>query len=402
MATPATRVLRLPDPPAPADFRLGHRRWLDGLRGVAILLVLAEHLRVVKGGYVGVDVFFVLSGFLITALLAEEWRDRGAISLRRFYLRRALRLTPALLLLLLGCLLYTALFRPPEELAAYRREMVVAACYASNWPSVHGVPMPTLGHTWSLSVEEQFYLLWPAALLVLLRLGAGPRGLAAVVGIGVLASAAWRLWLHKLHRAAGPPTPDTEFAHFARLYAGLDTRADALLVGCLVGLLAAGNLLPRSRRFVRWAGPAALAAVALLGYVVLTRPMGQFYPKLFTGYFTLVALAVGVVLVRLLSAPSRVAAAILESAPLVWAGRLSYGLYLYHIPAFIWVHPGVLAGEAPAGAAVLAVGVTFALALASYHLVERPCLRLKARLGHRAGPPAAAPPADPPPVARAA
>jgi peptidoglycan/LPS O-acetylase OafA/YrhL len=348
-----------------------------------------------------VDVFFVLSGFLITALLAEEWRDRGAVSLRRFYLRRALRLAPALLVVFLVCLLYTALFRPPEELAAIRREIAVAACYASNFHRFHEVPMPTLGHTWSLSVEEQFYLLWPAALLLLLRAGVGPRGLAAVVGIGVLASAAWRLALHRAHAATQPHSLGDELAYFARVYSGLDTRADALLVGCLVGLLAAADLLPRSRRFVWWAGVASLAAVAFLGHFALTRPLGSTYPLLFRSHFTLVAVAVGVVLVRLLSAPSRVGSAVLGSAPLVWVGRLSYGLYLYHIPILAWVYTPGPAGPSP-GDIAMVLGLTVAAALLSFYLVERPCLRLKDRLGRRAGPPADAPAADPRPVARAA
>jgi peptidoglycan/LPS O-acetylase OafA/YrhL len=392
---------------APADFRLGHRRWLDGLRGVAVLLVLAYHLRLVPGGFLGVDVFFVLSGFLITTLLVEEWRDRGSVSLRRFYLRRFLRLTPALAVLLLGCLLYTTCFRPPTEAAAYRREMAVAACYVSNWPTVHGVPMGTLGHTWSLSVEEQFYLLWPLLLVGLLRLGVGPRGLAAVAAAGALASAGLRLALHRLHRAGAPHPFEADLQHMTRVYSGLDTRADALLVGCLVGVLAAANLLPRSRRFVRWTGLASVAAVAALGSFVLTRSLGRSYPQLFDGLFTVFALAVGVVLVRLVSAPSRVGSAVLGAAPLVWVGRLSYGLYLFHIPFILWCCPALGDGDRPAPAdTLLILALTFAAAAVSYYAVERPCLRLKDRLRPRALPPADAPAASgaggPTPVSRAA
>src|SRR6266700_848849 len=152
-------------------FHLGYRRWLDGLRGLAILMVLAFHLGFVPGGFLGVDVFFVLSGFLITTLLAEEWQARGSISLKHFYLRRALRLLPALAVLLTVCALAKLLTRPWSETVAFGKEIVGVAGYLANWPSLHGVPMRTLGYTWSLSVEEQFYLLWPILFLGMLRLG---------------------------------------------------------------------------------------------------------------------------------------------------------------------------------------------------------------------------------------
>src|SRR5262249_10912041 len=150
------------NPPGPASFhRLGYRRWLDGLRGLAILLVLAFHFGCLAGGSLGVDVFFVLSGFLITTLLVEEWQGRGSIGLKHFYLRRGLRLLPAFLALLLICLACTFFAENAAEAAAGRKEVWVAGCYVSNWPELHRTSMPTLGHTWSLSVEEQFYLLWP-------------------------------------------------------------------------------------------------------------------------------------------------------------------------------------------------------------------------------------------------
>src|SRR5882757_8236262 len=116
------------------SFHLGYRRWLDGLRGVAILLVLAFHLQLLPGGSLGVDVFFVLSGFLITTLLAEEWQRRGAISLKAFYARRALRLMPAFLTLLLIICLSSFWMQSAEEAQARRSEVIVAGCYIANWP----------------------------------------------------------------------------------------------------------------------------------------------------------------------------------------------------------------------------------------------------------------------------
>jgi peptidoglycan/LPS O-acetylase OafA/YrhL len=362
-----------------AGFHLGYRRWLDGLRGLAVLLVLAGHLRLVPGGFLGVDIFFVLSGFLITALLVEEWQQRGAISLPRFYGRRALRLLPAFFALLVACSLATWLFSPPEERAAFRKELAVAACYVANWQGLLRVGMPSLGHTWSLSVEEQFYVLWPLTLLVLLRLGARRRHVILLVGAGIIVSAAVRVVLYRLHRAPGPEKE----ANIFRLYTGLDTRADALLVGCLLGLLASWGLLPRSRRFVTWSGWTSLVAVGALGYFVLNKcwEHAQFY----YGLFTVVALLVAVILARLLAAPSRLASPLLESAPLVGVGRISYALYLFHMPILHWLRPTGLGWKYP-GQTMLAAGLSFAAAILSYHAIERPCLRLKHRL--RGAPPA--------------
>jgi peptidoglycan/LPS O-acetylase OafA/YrhL len=362
------------DEPEARSFRLGYRRWLDGLRGVAILSVLAFHLGFLPGGSLGVDVFFVLSGFLITTLLVEEWQRRGSIRLRAFYLRRGLRLLPAFLTLLLILALSSLWIRSAAEARARRAEVLVAGCYLANWPTFHSVGLPILGHTWSLSVEEQFYLLWPLLLCGLLRRKLARRLILLLVCAGILASAAHRMALYHAH-----PGPDRA-AHVMRLYMGLDTRADSLLVGCLVGLLASWGLLPRSRRAVFWGGSASLIGVAVLGYLARNRCLdhSQYYHGLFTG----VALMVGVLIVRLLVSPSRLGSLLLESAPLVGVGRISYGLYLFHVPVIRWLNPAGLGWRYP-GMTLLVVGLTLASALLSYFCIERPCLRLKDRLGRR-------------------
>lgn len=359
-----------------AGFHLGYRRWLDGLRGVAILLVLAFHLGFVPGGSLGVDVFFVLSGFLITTLLVEEWQRCGAISLKRFYLRRALRLLPAFGVLLLICGVASLLLASKEEAAALRKEMLVSACYLANWPTLHQIPMRFLGHTWSLSVEEQFYLLWPMLLVGLLRGGVSRRRILLLVGAGIVASASLRMVLYNLHRTPGPD----KAVNILRLYMGLDTRADTLLVGCLVGLLVAWDLLPRTEQFVFRTGGAALASAVGLGYVALYR--GLDHSQFYHGLFTAVAAMVGVIIVRLLAAPSRLGALILESAPLVGLGRVSYALYLFHIPIIGWLRPAALGWKNLPGTCLVAV-LSLAAAICSYYCIEQPCLRLKHRL--RAG-----------------
>jgi peptidoglycan/LPS O-acetylase OafA/YrhL len=359
-------------PLSPAAGELGYRRWLDGLRGVAILAVLAYHFDMLQGGFLGVDVFFVLSGFLITTLLAEEWRRFGSISLPRFYARRALRLLPAFWALLIVCAVW-ARYTPPAEAALRYKEIVLAGCYVINWPSLHFSPTPVLGHTWSLAVEEQFYLLWPLMLLGLLRSGLRRRWVLMIVGMGVVGSAVLRAYLYSLHRYGDPLWQDNVY----RLYLGLDTRADALLVGCLVGLLTAWDLLPRSRQFVSRCGVAAVMSIVALG-VMMVRSRHAHH-TLYCGGFTLVALLVAVILMRLIVAPSRIGRAILESRPLVAVGRISYALYLFQMPIIAWLIPGYRGWKNP-GPSVVALAVIFAAATASYFLIERPCLRLKGRL----------------------
>jgi peptidoglycan/LPS O-acetylase OafA/YrhL len=353
------------------DFHLGYRRWLDGLRGLAILSVLSFHLGLLPGGSLGVDIFFVLSGFLITVLLVEEWQQRGSISLKAFYLRRALRLLPAFLTLLL-ILGLSSLLLEPAAATVRRREMIVAGCYVANWPTLHRTEMVTLGHTWSLSVEEQFYLLWPMLLYVLLRLQLRRRRILLLVCAGILASATLRLVLYRVNRIPG----EENWTNILRLYMGLDTRADALLVGCLLGLLAAWRLLPTSQRFIRWSGGAALVSLGALGYLAWVRCLD--HSQYYHGLFTVVALMVAVIIAPLLSGPSRAGRWILESAPLVGLGRISYGTYLYHIPIICWIRSAQFEWGFVANT-LLAVTLTLAAALLSYYCVERPCLRLKDR-----------------------
>jgi peptidoglycan/LPS O-acetylase OafA/YrhL len=360
---------------------LGHRRWLDGMRGVAIILVLLYHVFLIPGGFLGVDVFFVVSGFLITTVLAEEWRRRGAISLRRFYWRRALRLFPALVALLLASYLYAEVFLPREAVRAFRRELLVCAAYVSNWVHLHGVSVLTLGHTWSLALEEQFYVLWPLALLLMLRLRLSRPLILAVVAAGVVASVTVRLVLFRLHRLRHLTWPE-DTAGLLRLYMGLDTRADALLVGCFLGLLFAWGLLPQSRNFRLASGAVALAGAGLVAHLSLTGNMGLHL--LYYGGFTLVALAVAAAIAHLL-AGGRWAAAALGFGPLPWIGRISYSLYLVHVPVIAWVRPDWLCnpaalGRGHLGNTLIALGLMFAAAVVSYYGIERPFLRLKDRL----------------------
>lgn len=362
------------------SFHLGYRRWLDGLRGLAILLVLMYHLGLVSGGFLGVDIFFVISGFLITTLLIGEWQTNGSISLKRFYSRRALRLFPALFILVIVCYICTLLFRP-EEASAARQEMLVVTFYISNWNQLHQTPLYTFGHTWSLAVEEQFYIFWPIALFAMLRMRFSTRQIILAVCIGILASIAVRLVLFRMHRMARLPFFEG-LPNIYRMYMGTDTRADALLVGCLVGVLASANLIPTARWLWSWTGVLTFLSLVPLSYLVITKRID--YHHFYYGVFTLVALMTAVCIVHMLAGGNRVLNAVLEFGPLVWIGRISYSLYLVQGPMIRWFPRKGYGWQHPMETLQM-VGLFFAAAIVSHYCIERPFLRLKDRF--KAAPP---------------
>src|SRR5215207_1604285 len=181
--------------PIAAVSRLGYRPELDGIRGVAILLVMLVHMHNrPRGGFIGVDVFFTLSGFLITTLLLEEWHARGTISLRHFYARRSLRLFPAVVVLLVAYCAF-ALASGGPYLATRLAGVAYGATYTANWPQALGLGFPEqeIGFLWTLAIEEQYYLLWPGLLLIAVRLvRLSARSLFVAICCLVVAVWAWR------------------------------------------------------------------------------------------------------------------------------------------------------------------------------------------------------------------
>lgn len=356
-----------PAPVPAADRRLGHRPELDGLRGVSILLVLYYHFKQslwLPGGFLGVDIFFGLSGFLITSLLVAEWAQTGRISLRQFYARRALRLLPALFVLLGVLCAGAALFLSARRAAEVYLGSLLTLFYVTNWALAFNLVL-SLGPfniTWSLAIEEQFYLLWPPLLVAMLRLGWSRRRVLTVLTAAALFVPVYRalLWRHGV-------------AH-GRLYYGSDTRADALLWGCVAGLLVSWNLIARGRAAEFWLRAAAWLALLLLA--VFMNLFGAATPFMYLGGFALVEVAVAVLLLALSVAPPRPMLAALRCAPLVWTGRISYGLYLWHWPVnwYAYLLPGSRGTRA-----VLGVALSFVAATVSFYLVERPFLRLKRR-----------------------
>jgi peptidoglycan/LPS O-acetylase OafA/YrhL len=352
---------------------LGYQAPLDGLRGVAVLLVMVGHastsspnaplLPTFRGANAGVTIFFVLSGFLITSLLLQEAAARGSIRLDRFYARRALRLLPALALVVLvfGGLTRLLAVVPNAE----PRASAAALFYAANWIRAYGLfDLGPLEHCWTLAIEEQFYLTWPLIVWALLRLRAsGPAIvglLAAAIGASVLARAVLF---------------DGTAASAIRVNAGLDTCAYALLAGCALAVLRSDGRLARVQG--RWSRVAAAAAgVWLVAWVAVLKSQAS---AAMNDVWSdpLVAVA-AVLIVGELQRPIPAAAAwLLANRPLIAIGKISYGLYLWHFPIFIAIGahtrlawPWHLAAQ---------FGAAFAAATLSYVLVEQRFLRMKRR-----------------------
>ncbi|MBD1401321.1 acyltransferase family protein [Pelovirga terrestris] len=336
---------------------------LNGVRGIAVILVFLFHAGVpgFTGAFIGVDIFFVLSGFLITVLLLQEHQRNGSISLKKFYLRRVLRLLPALLVLLACYLTYWFLVAPDSATRLYHlQDAAMSLFYVANWTRAFGLDRPYhLGHCWSLSIEEQFYAVWPLILLLLLRLN--KAGQIVCVSAMFLASWGWRVWL----LAQG--------AEWARLYNGFDTRADMLLAGCLLALLWNAGALECWRRLLS-APVVTWSAAASLGVLAVTARWQT--SILYQWQYLLVALATLLILFGLLERPG-ILTQLLSWPPLVGLGTISYALYLWHYPLLHLMSRHGFGGSALViWTAILTVGVS----IISWYGVERPALQMKQRI----------------------
>ncbi|WP_328504417.1 acyltransferase [Streptomyces sp. NBC_00457] len=350
--------------------RGGRVAGLDGLRTVAVALVIVYHVEPdwVPGGSVAVDVFFTISGFVITRLLVAEFARTGRIGLGPFYRRRWLRLGPAVLAMcavtaLLSVALPLPLFDGAWMAAALAAVSVVNLVRAGEAGPYSDLTAP-LSHTWSLGVEEQFYLAWPLLLLVLLRHMTARKALVCVAGLCVL-PVLWRLALW-----------DPTAAH--RIYNGPDTRADQLLAGALLALVLARLRAddPRLALLRRWAARLCWPALAVLGLIAwqipITEPSG-WNPVWYTVGLLAAAVLSAVVVATLDLCPQTWPSRLLSVPALAWVGRnLSYGLYLWHYPVIRLLSDLGVDGDRllPAG-----IAATIAAALASYVLIERPLVR---------------------------
>ena len=353
---------------------IGYLPGLDGLRALAVVAVLAYHGGVLgdgvggwslRGGYLGVEVFLVLSGYLITSLLVAERAATGTVRLGTFWWRRVRRLVPAVGVLLLVVTAVSVVVLP-DTLAELRGDVLASLVYVQNWHHIVvgesyftavGRP-PLLRHLWSLAVEMQFYLVWPVVFAVGIRY-LGRRRLAVGVLAGALAST---VLMAVLFSAGEDPT---------RVYFGTDTRAAGLLLGVAAALAWAparlrSDVPARARTVLDASGAGALAVLALLMF-----GLGDTSPWLYRGGFLVTSLATVVVIVVVAHPAARLGTA-LGIPPLRWLGLRSYGIYLWHWPVFVLTRPDV--DVTWPGWMVLAVrvGVTLGLAELSYRYVELP------------------------------
>jgi peptidoglycan/LPS O-acetylase OafA/YrhL len=361
----------------PGERGLAHMPALDGVRGVAILVIIGYHggVFLTSGGFFSLDTFFALSGYLITTLLLREWQGTGGVRLRNFWARRARRLIPGLLLMLLGVAVLGAFLVPAGTYPTLRGDGISSLLYYANWHFivdgsnyfVQTGPSSPLTHMWSLAVEEQFYLVWPLVVVGTLALFRSRRALLGLCLIGALASAVEMGLLYSV-------------ADVNRVYYGTDTRAQSLLLGAAlaVGLSLwsdrrpQGNgdaLLARTSRGRSAALLLGLAGVA--GSAVLWTTVSYNDAFAYRGGFFLAALATAAVLASIVTNPASLLATGLSWPPLRFIGRISYGMYLWHYPLILYLDRA-RCGVSGWPLFGIRLAATMAIATVSYYLIEQP------------------------------
>ncbi|WP_147061654.1 acyltransferase family protein [Knoellia locipacati] len=362
-------------PPGRAASRPGGRLpGLDGLRATAIVAVLLFHLdpRWLPGGFLGVDVFFVISGFLITTLLVREHAREGRVDLRGFWTRRARRLLPALLVLVPSVILLARLVEG-DLLVGIRRQAVGALTFTSNWLEIaagsdyfHSTAPQLLMNLWSLAVEEQFYLVWPVVALVLLRLAPSSRARAGVAVALALGSAV--LMAVRFDPSLGA----------TRVYYGTDTHLMGLMLGAALAFAWAAphRAWTSTAQWHRVRVPAVAAAAVVL--VALVALLDESTPFTFRGGILLASLATAVLVLGVVERPTPLRT-VLDLPVLRWVGERSYGLYLWHWPVILIVEADLAWAERSADgylwSRLWCVVVTVAVADLSYRFIETPVRR---------------------------
>ena len=358
----------------PMPRQLPHLPALDGLRAIAVIFVVAYHLDLgwARGGFIGVDIFFVISGFLITRLLIDEQGASGRIAVIGFWIRRFRRLVPALVVMVGATLLATRWWGLPEQWDGVRRDGVASLAYVANWRFVFDRqsyfesaigPSPLL-HTWSLAVEEQWYLVWPIVMVGLLALAQRPRRGAAIATMTVVLAAV---------ASAGLMAALYDPADASRVYFGTDTRAQQLLVGAALAWFTTWvptlEDVPEHRVFRL----ASRISLVILGVIAVT--VDDTSAWLYRGGFLAISVLAAVVVLGTATTHRSGAFNWLGGQPWGWIGRRSYGIYLWHWPVIIFVGPAM--GLEMATIPLIAVQLTVMLLLAemSFRLVEQPVRR---------------------------
>jgi peptidoglycan/LPS O-acetylase OafA/YrhL len=355
--------------------RMRYMPGLDGLRAFAVTAVLLYHadLDWIPGGFLGVDVFFVISGYLITSLLLAEHRNRGGVGLGQFYLRRARRLLPALFLVLAVTSLFAVVFLP-DEVTKLRGDVVAALVYVTNWWQIFrdlsyfeaaGRP-PLLQHLWSVAVEEQFYLIWPLLLSGMLKLWHGKRRPMLLATLGMITASIGLMIVLSISR--GYPIDQDP----SRVYYGTDTRAFTLLIGAVLAMVwAPWRLSERVAAGGRWVlNFLGLFGLVGLGYMFLE--VSEFSKGLYRGGFLVCSLLSALVIAVTVHPAADLSRWFLGRRVMRWIGERSYGLYLWHWPVYMITRPTLDTGITGNANLVMRLAITVALAELSFRYVEQP------------------------------
>jgi peptidoglycan/LPS O-acetylase OafA/YrhL/lysophospholipase L1-like esterase len=371
---------------------------LDGLRALAVIAVIVYHANKqwLGGGFLGVEVFFVISGYLITLLLVAERERTGTVSFGQFWFRRARRLLPALFTMLIALITYVAFFNR-DYLGTLRGDVVAGVSYVANWFQIwtgssytSSAEFAPLRHLWSLAVEEQFYIVWPVIMFVLLRRVRG-RAIAIFGGVFLLAAIAISVYVAALYVPGNLSDASQTMSLFGRevqrtdyLYLGTLSRSSGLLLGAALATMWQPWAIRRgtagkNANALDLAGVVSLVALAVMCVrfkdVVLVQDVGsQGYDLLYQGGFALVGVATLVAIATVTHPRSRLGRYVLGSAILVWIGRRSYGLYLYHWVIFQIYRQDTKQLGTPLGLAEFMglVALSLALSEVSYRFVETP------------------------------
>lgn len=348
-----------------------HKRYipsLDGLRAFAVLAVIAYHLRFEwsAGGLLGVTIFFVLSGYLITNLLLIEWEQTKRINLKQFWIRRARRLLPAMLVMLLVITAWVTLF-DQAFLAKLRDDFLPAVLYISNWWYIFqdlsyfesmGVPS-LLTHFWSLAVEEQFYIVWPLFIFIALSIKLKKKPLMMIILILAIASAVAMAWMYE-------PGVDP-----SRIYYGTDTRAFSLLIGAVLAFVWPSHKLSRSIPAKLRVSLDLVGLLSIGGLAIMIHKSSEYTGFLYLGGMVLASLLTAI-LIAVLVHPSSMLSSCLGMKPLRWIGVRSYGIYLWHYPIILLTNPLVNTEEPSVWHIMFQVSLTFVIAGLSYTYIENP------------------------------
>ncbi|MGR5881200.1 acyltransferase family protein [Bacillus cereus] len=341
---------------------------LDSLRGLAILGVILYHINFnwMPGGFLGVTVFFVLSGYLITDILAMEWKRNKRINLKKFWLSRARRLIPGMLVMLVITLAWITIFHS-SLLEKMRGDSLAALFYVSNWWYIyHKVSyfdnfnqLSPLNHFWSLAVEEQFYVVWPFIISLGLYYIKKQSRMILLICLGAVASAVAMAILYE-------PGADP-----SRIYYGTDTRAFSLLIGAVLALVwpsnrLANKIIPKARFILDVVG-----GIALIIILVMFWKTNQYDPFLYKGGMVLLSIATALLVANLAHPASRIAQ-FLRFRPLRWIGIRSYGIYLWHYPILTLTTPKANAGDFSLIRALLQFLLIILIAQISWKFIEKP------------------------------